>query len=239
MITTTEQSNATQAETSFTQNTNSKSDWPAMLLISANIVYIGCYFMPYMFLAFIHDPFLTIFIYLMVALFTVCIYLICLSVWYLCKFCMKCKVAKVVDVERLTEEKDAKNNCKDKDKEKDNNKLPKFFDALLYSYMAFATATSVTMFLFVIIYIITMGSFDDFRELQNLIPSLLTAVLVVFLLQPAYKYTLRKAQYDTGNRNNVQLNTSDQIVLILKKAILSVGNDQNPTTEASSQPVDK
>ena len=51
-----------------------------------------------------NDPLLTIFTYLMVALFTICIYLICQGVWHLSKFCMKCKN----DVDGHKEQKDVK-----------------------------------------------------------------------------------------------------------------------------------
>ena len=48
---------------------------PAAELLAANIIYIGSYFMPYMLLAFIHDPLQTSFIYLVVTAFIVCGYL--------------------------------------------------------------------------------------------------------------------------------------------------------------------
>ena len=160
---------------------------------------------------------------------------------------MKCKV-DIDDVDGLKEEEEEYMKDKDKDKilekeneTRDNNKLPKLFDALLYSYMAWATASSVIIFLFVIIYIITLGSFDDFRELQNLMPSLLIAVLALFLLEAAYKYVLRKAQYDTRNRDNIQPNTNDQILSIINNAILSVRNNHSPkiTNDKSSLNVDE
>ena len=81
---------------------------------------------------------------------------------------------------------------KNKEKKDNNSKLPKLFDALLYSYMTWATASSVIIFQFVITYIITLGSFDDFHELQNLMPSLLIALLGLFLLEPAFKYASKK-----------------------------------------------
>lgn len=43
-------------------------------LLSINIVYIGSYFMPYMLLAFIHDPLQTSFTYLIVTAFIICAY---------------------------------------------------------------------------------------------------------------------------------------------------------------------
>ena len=127
--------------------------------ISVNFIYIGCYFMPYMLLAFIHDPLLTTFTYLTLVLFTVCIYLICLGVWNLYKF---------------------------KSKKYDNNiKFAKFLDKLLYSCMVWAMAFSLMMFLFVVTCIIMLGSFDDFQDLKYLI-SLPLALVSLFLLKPAY-----------------------------------------------------
>ena len=61
-----------------------------------------------------HDPLLMIFTYLMVALITICIYLICQGAWHLCKFCMKCKN----DVDGHKEEKDNEDENKDNTLEK-------------------------------------------------------------------------------------------------------------------------
>lgn len=140
--------------------------------ISVNFIYIGCYFMPYMLLAFIHDPLLTTFTYLTLVLFTVCIYLICLGVCNLYKF---------------------------KSKKYDNNiKFAKFLDRLLYSWMVWAMAFSLMMFLFVVAYIIMLGSFDDFKDLKYLI-SLPLALVSLFLLKPAYALLSNK-NGDTSNR---------------------------------------
>ena len=69
---------------------------------------------------------------------------------------------------------------KNKEKKDNNSELPKLFYSLLYSYMTWATASSVIIFQFVIIYNITLGSFNDFRELQNLMTSPLIALLSLF-----------------------------------------------------------
>ena len=127
--------------------------------ISVNFIYVGCYFMPYMLLAFFHDPLLTIFTYLTLALFIVCIYLICLGVWNLYKF---------------------------KSKKYDNGiKLAKFLDKLLYSCMVWAMAISLMMLLFVVRCIIMLGSFNDFKDLKYL-TSLPLALISLLLLKPAY-----------------------------------------------------
>ena len=52
-------------------------------VISVNIIYIGCYFLPYMLLAFMHNPLVTAFTYFMLVLFIVCVYLICQGVFNL------------------------------------------------------------------------------------------------------------------------------------------------------------
>ena len=141
--------------------------------ISVNFIYIGCYFMPYMLLAFIHDPLLTTFTYLKLVLFIVCIYLICLGVCNLYKF---------------------------KHKNYGNNiKLAKFLDKLLYSCMVWAMAFSLMMFLFVVICIILLGSFNDLKDLKYLTSSLPLVVVSLFLLKPVYALLSTKNE-DASNR---------------------------------------
>ena len=216
-------SSAEEATGSTRQTT--KTHWQVMLtagLISVNIAYIGCYFMPYMLLSFIHDPLLTILTYVMVALFIACVYLVFQGAWHLCKFCKKCEDHDQEN-ENTTDEDAISNDTKDEDaigndttdedaignnttdedrRDNDNATLPKLFDTLLYSYMVWAVASSVIIFLFVIIYIITLGSFDDFHEFQSITPSILIALLGLFLLKPAYKFTKKKFKDDNCNLNN-------------------------------------
>ena len=73
--------------------------------------------------------------------------------------------------------------------------------------MAWETASSVIIFQFVIIYIITLGSFDDFCELQNLMPSLLIT-FSVFFVGASFQICIKKAQYDTRNSDTAQTNTN-------------------------------
>ena len=131
-------------------------------VITVNIIYIGCYFLPYMLLAFIHNPILTVFTYFMVVLFIFCVYIICLGVFNLHKFYKR-----------------KRGNYED------SIKCAKFLTYLLYSCMAWAMATSIIIFLVVITYIIALGGFDDFEELKILVPSLLIGVIGLFLLRPA------------------------------------------------------
>ena len=186
-----------EARTESTRQT--KMQWPAMVtaaMISVNITYIGCYFMPYMLLAFIHDPLLTIFTYIMMLLFTCCVYLLFLGAWSLYKFCKGDDIT--TDEYTKCEHTTADENKEDQR----NTKLAKLFDTLLYSYMVWAVASSVIIFLFVIIYIITLGSFDDFEELKNLTPSLLIAVLGIFLLKPGLKLAKKTFKGTSNNEDN-------------------------------------
>ena len=219
----------TEATTTTGSPRHGETHWPAMLaaaLISVNISYVGCYFMPYMLLAFIHDPLLTIFTYIMVVLFIACVYLMCQGLWHLCKFCKKSQENKTKNIasgDTLnsntsgTASGDTLNsntsgtasgdtlNSNTSGEHNNNKIIPKLFDTLLYSYMLWAIASSVIIFLFVIIYVITMGSFDDFQELQNLTPSILIAVFGLFLLKPAFRFTKKKFKDDEfihNNRNN-------------------------------------
>ena len=143
-------------------------------VISVNLFYLGCYFLPHMLLAFIHDPLRSIFTYLMVVFIAICLYLIFLGIWLLCKYrCMRCR----------------------KDKK---FKLAKCCDTLLYSCMTWAMALSIMLFLFLTIFIIE--SFDDFQKLQNLTPSIIATVFTVILLTPAYNYL--EKQLEDGNHHH-------------------------------------
>ena len=144
-------------------------------VISVNIIYIGCYFLPYMVLAFIHNPLLTAFTYFMVVLFIVCVYLVCLGIFNLHKFYKH----KLGNYEGYV-------------------KCAKFFDYVLYSCMTWAVTTSIIIFLVVITYIITLGGFDDFEELKSLVPSLLIGVIGFFLLKPAFKFISEKYIEDSS-----------------------------------------
>ena len=137
--------------------THQELRWP-VAVISVNIIYIGYYFLPYLILAFIHDSLLTAFTYFMVALVIFCVYL---GVWYLVKF--------------LIYRYSGYDDC---------FKCAKLLVHLLYSCMTWTAAFVTIIFLFVITFIITLGSFSDFEELKHLAPSFLLAVVGANLVQP-------------------------------------------------------
>ena len=155
------------------KNDDNKALLVTAVVISANLIYVGCYFLPYMAWSFIHSPLLTIFTYLMGWMLIVCIYLICLGVWRLYKFFFI--------------------------KNKERNKVTKLLYTLLYCCMGWAIAFSFIIFLFVNTYVITLEEFDDFEELKSIAPSLLIAVFGLFLVKPAYQYI--KSKEDDNNKD--------------------------------------
>ena len=180
-----------------------KDDYKALRLpiavISLNIIYVGCYFLPYMLLAFIHNPLLTAFTYLMDALLILFIYLVCLGFWHLYNF--------------------KKHKRYDKD-----IKCAKFLSHLLYFGMTWTAAFAIIMFLFAITYIISLGSFNDFEELKSLAPSLMLAVVGAVLLKPVCGAMLKGTplnikKEESGKRIDVKIQrdnkpTGDQDPLI-------------------------
>ena len=159
---------------------NNNKKWNLMLtsaVISVNIFYLGCYFLPYMLLAFIHDPLQSTFTYLTVLFLALCIHLIFLGICHLYKYC---RIKK--------QKRDSKFKC------------AKCCDALLYSCMAWAMGLSILMLLLLVVFFIE--SFDDFQKLQNLASSLLIAILTVVLLQPSYKYLTKNLEDNNHNDDN-------------------------------------
>ena len=156
----------------LTSTTNGNStlecDLPAAV-ISVNIIYIGCYYFPYMALAFFNSPILTTIIYLTLVVLYMCVYLICLGTWRLFELIKKAK-------EKCGNTEEAQQN--NKTKKLKRKECAKLFHVLLYPCMMWAIAFSFIIFIFVIIFVITSGGFDDFEELNTLAPSLLIAGVI-------------------------------------------------------------
>ena len=124
------------------------------MTIALNFVYIGCYYLPYIILAFIHDPFQSCFIYLVEMVFCGCGYLFCYG--------LGCFHSYFNSSEGI------------------------FNTLLVKTVLIWTTAATTIYYLLAIIYILTLGNFHDFRDVQNLLLPLLIAVFSVFLGKPAY-----------------------------------------------------
>ena len=139
----------------------------AAAVISANIIYVGSYFLPYMLAAFIHSPVLTAFTHLMGLLLIICIYWIFLGVWCLFKLFKSKKLNR-------------------------NTRVTKFLNTVLYCCMGWAVAFSFIILIFIITIIVTLGRFEDLEELNSLAPSLLIAAFGLLLLKSVYSYVMNK-----------------------------------------------
>ena len=64
-------------------------------------------------------------------------------------------------------------------------------------------ALSVIILIFAIIYVITLGRFNDFEELKSLAPSLLIAAFGLVLLKPTCNYVANKIKVDNKHEEPV------------------------------------
>ena len=179
-------------------------------VISMNIIYVTCYFFPYILWAFIHNPFLTIFTHLLLLLLIVSVYLIILGLWHLIIKPCKNKLCK---------------------KYKEDGKPTKCLNTILYSFMDCGIGLTILIFLCVSTYIITLGRFGDFEELNSLAPSLLIAVLGLFLLKPVYNYMTDQVKDDDRKQcQNVTDNIKDDNAQGSAVCVQKCNDDQAPLT---------
>ena len=179
-------------------------------VISMNIIYVTCYFFPYILWAFIHNPFLTIFTHLLLLLLIVSVYLIILGLWHLILKPCKNKLCK---------------------KYKEDGKPTKCLNTILYSFMDCGIGLTILIFLCVSSYIITLGRFGDFEELNSLAPSLLIAVLGLFLLKPVYNYVTDQVKDDDRKQcQNVTDNIKDDNAQGSATSVQKCNDDQGGVT---------
>lgn len=127
--------------------------------LGAFLVYLGFYFLPYMVFAFIHDPFQSALVYMMLSSL---ILSICLFAYFLISVC----VVGFLFYQKELSKWDS-------------------MSRLLTSGFTFASGLSITYFLTVLILIITLGNLHDFQGMENLTLSLFIALLSLFLLKPS------------------------------------------------------
>ena len=145
------------------------------ITIILNFVYIGCYFFPYMLLAFITYPLQTCFIYFLEVCFGACAYLL----WYsLFSFALSDK--------RLA--------------------------GLKILLTIWGAVFAIIYFLVAIVYILTLGHFDDFEEIQNLLVPLVIAVFTLFVFKPVHafakEFSTNENEEDNQDNNNGELITN-------------------------------
>ena len=148
------------------------------------LVYLGFYFSTYMVLAFINDPIVTGFVYLIGVLCIISIYLIS---YFLCLLALA-YLAPKYDMEFLK---------------------PSYAD-WVYIFFTQISGISLGYFLTILIFILTLGNFHDFQAVQNLTLPIIIAVLSFFVLKPIFKGIKKSVKIDTtdpeANVNNADHN---------------------------------
>ena len=163
--------------------------------IMVNIIHLVCYFMPYMLLAFIYNPLQTFVTYLVLGVYVLCGYLLLWILKRLLFYC--CKHSDPICIGHLSSKKIYKNQGL-----QTNSKTyvkPRYI-CIAYSMILLGIFFSIVYFSFVLIYILTWGSYDDIEVIQNLVPPLLIGMLTYFVVKPTYKQAKQKISLDDGSR---------------------------------------
>ena len=135
------------------------------------LVYLGFCFSTYMVLAFINDPIVTGFVYLIGASCIFCIYLVSYT------SCLYSSHYWVESMEKLS--------CSDK----------------LHVFFTFLSGMSLGYFLIILIFILTLGNFQDFQGVQNLTLPIIIGLLSFFIFKPLFGIMKNSIKIDTTDHN--------------------------------------
>ena len=151
-------------------------------LVALNLTYIVSYFMPYMFLAFIFDPLLTIANYFFLVLNILSLYLYA-----------SCLLFK-----------------KEQENEQENEEVEgKEIISITFNFILRFLA--IMIFPLFVIYIsivfklmLKLGSFDDFKAGQSLLLPLVIAFASYIIVKPIYKKIKRKIELENSNKKSLK-----------------------------------
>ena len=163
----------------------------AAMSITVNAVHLGCYFLPYMLLAFIYNPLQTCFTYLGLGLLIICIYLLFLIFTYCCtSICTKFSDSSTHDFLGFYK------TCTPSYRKT----IKPLFSCMGYFLLSLGILLVTIYFSAVIIYVLTLGSLNDFEVIQNLVPPLLIGVLTYAVVKPTYKQAKQVINLDDESR---------------------------------------
>ena len=181
----------------------------AAISITINIIHIVCYFMPYMLLAFVYNPLQTFVTYLALGLYVLCAYLL----FWIAKYCITSYKILVnsqttdhalIRFLRFYAARSHKDNSESADR--NNIKLKPgyirciFIFYIAYFFLGYGIVFVAIFFSAVIIYVLTLGSLNDFEVIQNLVPPLLIGLLTFFVVKPTLKQAKEKFNLDDKSR---------------------------------------
>ena len=140
--------------------------------ITVNISYLVIYYMPYMLLAFIYNPLQTCTIYSVLGIYILCGYVF---VWALLKM--------LTFICTLVKEDETDGSYAS---DKTDNVSNFHFRTIWIIFFGIGLFLVVIYFSVLIVYALTLGSFDDFGIIQNLVPPLLIGLITFFVVKPTY-----------------------------------------------------
>ena len=176
------------------------------LFISLDVIYIIGYFSPFMLLAFIHDPLVTILTYFIVVFWVA--FLICLG------FLLGKEMDKIVFSEHETLYLHLH-----------AFKLMGLLLSIIYVLtllILFASTTSV------------LGSFNDFQSLQTLLLSLLVGLVSFYVVKPTYKQVCKHANLIT-NASDEEGSTEQEVNSNTQTNNDCTGNNETEETALDNQ----
>ena len=144
----------------------------AAQLVALNLTYIVSYYLPYMFLAFIFDPLLTITTYFVLGLNVLCVYL------WLSNLPIKIKE---------NEQQNKQENKQECIKEINKKRIVTSLLVIIVIY---------TSYVFKLV--LRLGSFDDIKVVQSLLLPLVIAFIVLLIIKPTYKKIKQAVDYDNS-----------------------------------------
>ena len=187
----------------------------AAMSITVNAVHLVCYFLPYMLLSFIYNPLQTCFTYLALGFLIICVYLLFWIYTRCCTlFCTKFLDSPTNDSSIYTGDSSTD----------DFLSFNKIFPPVKINinqciliiacvFLSLGILLIAIYFSAVIIYVLFLGSLNDFEVIQNLVPPLLIAVLTYLVVKPTYKQAKQIIKPDAkeeGTENHVASNGTDQ-----------------------------
>ena len=162
----------------------------AATLVIVNLTYIAFYFMPYMLLAFIYGPIQTSVTYGALMLFVLCGYLF-VSAQESSRICIIMRQSMFSrSLWKSTSRRHHKLLYKT---------CYKFIFHFAYSYASLVISVAAVFLLLVLTFILTLGSFDDFEAIQNLVLPLVIAIISYFIVKPAYKLATERLDVNSSN----------------------------------------
>ena len=149
------------------------------LSLGVLLVYLGFYFSIYMLLAFINDPIVTGFVYLIGILCILCVYLVSYALCLTMFPCLAIASKYHFQYRKL--------------------RIGNFISLFIVVTSGFSIGYFITM----LIFILTLGNFKDFQAVQNLTLPIIIGLLSVFLFKPLFARIKKSVAMDTTDHDDV------------------------------------